>query len=213
MNIDISSLSLEEKHRLLETLQQMEKHRRYNRINYFEPYPFQSKFYAAGSEYHVRFLMCGNRVGKTFSQAAEVACHATGVYPDWWNGHRFDKSNMKYSDGRSNPHDLIIWCVGITGDSTRKVLQKELFGTESAKELDKIGTGAIPKRYIDFDAIERDGHMIRTAKIQHYDRFGRKDGKTTIEFRSTQQGEHVLMGASIDYIWLDRFFFVLHAIG
>ena len=120
---------------------------------------------------------------------------------------------MYYADGRRNPHDLIMWCVGITGDSTRKVLQKELFGTESAKEVDKIGTGAVPKDCINFDSIERDGHIIKSVKVKHFDLGGNFDGYTTIEFRSTQQGEHVLMGSTVDYIWLDRFFFVLHTIG
>jgi len=130
-------------------------------------------------------------VGKSFSEAAEVAFHLTGLYPDWWEGHRFKKP-------------ILLWCVGITGDSTRKVLQKELFGTESGKDVKEIGTGAIPRDCIDFDNIEKDGNIVKIAKIKHHDVNGMYDGYSTVEFRSTQQGEHVLMGATVDYIWLDE---------
>ena len=115
----------------------------------------------------------------------------TGLYPEWWNGHKFD-------------HPILCWCVGITGDSTRKVLQKELFGTAMAKDAVSIGTGAIPRSCIDFDTMERDGGRIVLAKIKHHNSKGKVDGWSTIEFRSTQQGEHVLMGATVDYIWIDE---------
>ena len=130
-------------------------------------------------------------IGKSFGEAAEVSWHLTGKYPSWYTGHRFEKP-------------ILAWCVWITGDSTRKVLQKELFGTESAKDNKSLGTGAIPRDCIDFDNLEKDGNIIKIGKVKHYDRFGNHDGFSTIEFRSTQQGEHVLMGATVDYIWLDK---------
>lgn len=123
-------------------------------------------------------------IGKTFSAAAEIAYHLTGDYPDWWPGYRFDKP-------------ILLWAVGITGESTQKVLQKEIFGTESARFDELIGTGAIPKSKI--KDITRDGQRVLMAKIQHV-----SGGTSTVEFRSTQQGEHVLMGATVDYIHLDE---------
>ena len=53
-------------------------------------------------------------IGKSFGEAAEMSFHLTGKYPSWYEGHRLEKP-------------ILAWCVGITGDSTRKVLQKELF--------------------------------------------------------------------------------------
>lgn len=203
-NLDLSQLTAEQKLELIDLLSKRAEFLKYNKIQVFSPYPFQEKFYKASANYKSRFLCAGNRCGKTFSEAAEFSFHATGLYPDWYEGHRFVKAKMKTADGRPDPHDLIMWCVGITGDSTRKVIQKELFGTESAKELEAIGSGAIPRDCIDFDKIERDGHIIKIAKIKHHDEFGNFDGYTTVEFRSTQQGEHVLMGSTVDYIWLDR---------
>lgn len=72
-----------------------------------------------------------------------------------------------------------------------------------AKDITAIGTGAIPKKCIDFATMERDGGKILLAKILHHNQHGEPDGWSTVEFRSTQQGEHVLMGATVDYIWLD----------
>ena len=189
--IDLSCVPSHIKEDLLELLQQRADWFKYNKLKRFEAYPFQQMFYEASAKYKGRFLCAANRVGKSFSEAAEVAFHLTGLYPHWWTGHRFKKP-------------ILLWCVGITGDSTRKVLQKELFGTESGKDTKALGTGALPRDCIDFDNVEKDGNIIKIAKIKHVDENGVEDGYSTLEFRSTQQGEHVLMGATVDYIWIDE---------
>lgn len=205
-NIDFSKLDPEEKEELLTLLEMREDYDRYNKIESFGPYEFQKKFYAASKTHKRRFLCAANRIGKSFSEAAEFAWHLTGVYPYDYEGHEFKKP-------------ILAWAVGITGESTQKVLQKELFGTSDARDAASIGTGAIPKRYIVPDSIARDGQRILSAKIKHFNKRGEWDGDSIIEFRSTQQGEHVLMGATVDYIWLDKLkevskiFFVLHTIG
>ncbi|MCS5737168.1 terminase large subunit domain-containing protein, partial [Herbiconiux daphne] len=87
---------------------------------------------------------------------------------------------------------------------TRNVLQKELFGTSAGKDEQALGTGTIPQDCINFDTIVRDGNRIIECQIKHYDKNGEFDGHTILQFKSTQQGEHVLMGATVDYIWLDE---------
>lgn len=190
-NIDWSILPDDLKEELLELLEMREEYDRYNKLEKFEPYDFQKKFYKASALHKGRFLCAANRVGKSYSEAAELAYHLTGRYPQWWEGHRFKKP-------------ILCWAVGITGDSTRKVLQKELFGTESGKDTKELGTGALPRDCIDFDHLEKDGNIIKIAKVKHIDENGVEDGYSTLEFRSTQQGEHVLMGATVDYIWIDE---------
>ena len=49
-----------------------------------ELYPRHMEHFAAGLEYMERCFMAANRVGKTVAGAWEVACHATGIYRDWW---------------------------------------------------------------------------------------------------------------------------------
>lgn len=188
--IDLDSLPQELKIEIIELLEERDRYIKYNSLEQFNPYDFQKKFYAASAKYNYRFLCAANRVGKSFSEAAEVAWHLTGLYPDWWEGRKFTKP-------------ILLWCVGITGDSTRKVLQKELFGTPMGKDKDSLGTGAIPRSMIDFDNLEKDGNIIKIAKVKHHTN-GIHDGWSTVEFRSTQQGEHVLMGATVDYIWMDE---------
>lgn len=195
--LDLSGYSEEQLDALLHLLQEEEAYYKYNKIVTFMPYEFQKKFYKASADYQRRFLCAANRIGKSYSEAAEFSYHATGLYPDWWEGHRFIKNEMKNAEGKPAPHNLIMWCVGITGDSTRKVLQKELFGTEMAKDTDAIGTGAIPKHCIDMDRLEKDGNIIKIAKIKHHNPEGNFDGFTTVEFRSTQQGEHVLINIQV----------------
>lgn len=122
--------------------------------------------------------------------AAEMSYHLTGLYPDWWQGKRFDTP-------------IIAWAIGITSDSTRKVLQKELLGTSAARDKKALGTGAIPRDYIDLDTVERDGNIVKLVRVAHHTN-GECDGWSTLEFRSTQQGEHTLMGASVHFIWCDE---------
>lgn len=190
-SVDLDGLPDEVKLEILELLEERERYVKYHKIEQFKPYKFQLDYYKASADYKRRFLCAANRVGKSYSEAVEVSYHLTGRYPYWWEGHRFDKP-------------ILCWAVGITGDSTRKVLQKELFGTPLGKDEANLGTGAIPRDCIDFDNLEKDGHIIKITQIKHFDRNGEFDGWSTLEFRSTQQGEHVLMGATVDYIWLDE---------
>ena len=188
--MDITHLSEDEQEELIQLLQERDTYIKYNRVEQFRPYEFQKKFYKAGTGVKRRMLCAGNRIGKSYSEAVEVSYHLTGLYPDWWEGHKFD-------------YPILCWAVGITGDSTQKVLQKELFGTPLAKDVTEIGTGSIPKSAIIFDYLVRDGHQIKFCKIEHSTN-GIVDGESIIEFRSTAQGEHTLMGATVDYIWLDE---------
>ncbi|MGL5013149.1 MAG: terminase large subunit domain-containing protein [Bacteroidales bacterium] len=191
MNIDWSLIPDDYKEELLELLYAREEWVKYNKLETFAPYEFQKRFYDASKDYRFRFLCAANRVGKSFSEAAEVSYHLTGLYPEWWSGRKFD-------------YPILLWCVGITGESTKKVLQKELFGTPMAKDKEELGTGSIPRDCIDFESLEKDGNRILMCRVKHHGPTGDPDGWSIIEFRSTQQGEHVLMGATVDYIWMDE---------
>jgi phage terminase large subunit-like protein len=189
--MNLSNMKSTDKEELLGLLRMREEYIKYNQWELFKPYDFQKTFYAASKHSQRRFLCAANRVGKSYSESMELSYHLTGLYPEWWEGHEFKAP-------------ILAWAVGITGDSTRKVLQKELFGTSMGKDKAAVGTGSVPRRYIDFEHLEKDGHRILNAKVKHHNSKGEMDGWSTLEFRSTQQGEHVLMGATVDYIWLDE---------
>jgi hypothetical protein len=113
---------------LLETLK-AEKSRRLteDRLRYYRPYAKQKLFHEAGASHRERLLMAGNQLGKTLAGGFEVAMHATGRYPDWWQGKRFDRPTVG-------------WACGVTGEVVGDTVQKVLVGRTGQE-----GSGAIPK--------------------------------------------------------------------
>ena len=103
------------------------KHDGTDRLAGYRPYPKQCEFHAAGNAARERLLMAGNQLGKTLAGGFEAAMHATGRYPAWWKGRRFDRPT-------------VAWVGGVTGESTRDSPQRVLLGRPGAH-----GTGAIPK--------------------------------------------------------------------
>src|SRR5215472_8762155 len=90
---------------LLKALQS-ERERRLteNKLQYYRPYKKQKEFHDAGKTARERLFMAANRVGKTMCGAAEMAMHLTGLYPEWWDGRRFDKP-------------IRAWAAGVTGET------------------------------------------------------------------------------------------------
>src|SRR5215472_14191587 len=97
-----------------------------NRIDYFYPdtgplrrelYPKHLAFFAAGKEYRERMLMAGNRVGKSTVGAYETTVHATGHYPAWWEGRRFDHAISWIVAGDTNltTRDILLTVVARLG--------------------------------------------------------------------------------------------------
>ena len=120
--------SVEHWQQVEETLTSEKKRRRTeDRLNYYKPYPKQIAFHCGGADRRERLLMAGNQLGKTLAGGFEAAMHATGFYPDWWQGRRFDRPT-------------IGWACGVTGEVVRDTVQRVLVGRSGEQ-----GTGAIPK--------------------------------------------------------------------
>lgn len=118
--------------------------------------------------------------GKTFGAAAEMAYHLTGLYPDWWMGERVPDGGHIY------------WAVGVTLDSVKDVLQKELLGTDDATKTDDIGSGSIPRHCVDLDAgFSRDGKNVRSCSIKHV-----SGTSNTLKFYGSQN-ESIMMGQKV----------------
>jgi Terminase large subunit, T4likevirus-type, N-terminal len=118
----------ESEERLLASLQ-AEKNRRLteNQLQYYRPYPKQLAFHHAGAKHRERLMCAGNQLGKTLAGGMEAAMHATGRYPDWWQGRRFDKPTVG-------------WACGVSGEVVKDTVQRILLG-----RVGTIGTGTIPK--------------------------------------------------------------------
>ena len=170
---------------LAAAIRRVQAHKVTNRATYFEPYPWQTDFYLAGHTNRQRLLMAANRVGKTYSAAFEVYCHLTGNYPDWWEGVVFDFAPD-------------VWALGVTGEQIRDVLQSELFGKYSNGQFD--GSGLINGDCIlDVTPAVGTPRLVKEVSVKH-----KTGGRSNLGFRAYSQGQHVLMGSSKDFIWIDE---------
>ena len=116
LNLDIDSLPPEQVEAAITRLEAVKAQRAAeNKLAHYRPYPKQAAFHEAGAKHRERLFMCANRFGKTTGGAAELAFHLTGDYPEWWHGKRFDKP-------------VRAWAAGVTGETTRDVLQEKLIG-------------------------------------------------------------------------------------
>lgn len=178
-----------DREKLAALLKQRQWYSTYFKLRYYRPFGYQKNFHHAtdkhGNFATDRALIAGNKLGKTLCAAAEVAMHATGLYPDWWEGYRF-------------PHRVEIMCGTESNELTRDVLQKELFGNPEDK--DELGTGMVPKEHI--------GRITRKAGVPNaYDSVmvkHVKGGYSRVFFRAYEQGAKKHQGFHIHVGWMDE---------
>lgn len=174
---------------LQEILDEEQRRKTFDRLGHFDPYPWQHKFMEADQDNRQLLLMAANRVGKSFTGAARIAYHATGRYPEWWGGRRWDRP-------------LNIWVAGVSAESTRDILQEELLGPADNPEM--TGSGMIPLDCI--GATTRKPQVpnaFQSVLVKHHTD-GKFDGWTRITFKAFEQGEKKFMGQSVHEIWLDE---------
>ena len=172
--------ALPAKRRLAMALAEKARRLRENRLQAYAPYQKQREFHSTISR--ERLFMAGNQLGKTISGGFEAAIHATGLYPEWWTGHRFDSANVG-------------WASGVTSESVRDTVQRVLLGRPG-----EIGTGAIPKSLI-IEAKPARGipDAIDTVTVRHV------SGKVSrIGFKSYEKGREKWQGETLDYVWFDE---------
>ena len=173
----------------VKVLQQLTELKDTNRIHYYHPYGYQVEFHKARdlnkNRAKQRLLMAANKVGKTYCGAAELAIHALGDYPDWWEGHKFDNA-------------IKIWAAGNTTANTRDIVQAELLGEPGDPE--DYGKGLIPKdRIVHTDRLPGIPNAYSAVTVRH------ASGKNSkIWFKSYEQGKEQWMGKAVDIVWLDE---------
>jgi len=169
---------------------------KYHKCEFYKPYPFQKLFHRCPPGKHirpfegegtvapVRGLISGNKVGKTICAAYEVSYHLTGLYPDWWEGIRFDY-----------PVEWLI--AGVNNDKTRDICQKELFGEPTG---DALGTGTVPKEHI-LDTNRKPGIMnaYDNVLVRHS-----SGGVSKAMFQAYEQKKAAFMGVPVDGGWMDE---------
>lgn len=150
-------------------------------------YLWQRKFIAATAGYRQCLLMAANRVGKTYLGCFMDACHATGRYPDEWEGHRFD-------------HAPLIWCLGYSGEKCRDILQTALFGSYSNGVF---SGGLISPDYI-VGSVSGGTPKLASEVHVKWEGSNGETGISKIQFKSYSQGQHALMGDNVDWYHSDE---------
>jgi len=153
-------------------------------IQYGTMYDWQKRFCAATASHRACMLMAANRVGKTRTGLTLDALHLLGDYPDDYEGHRFDSAPL-------------CWLLGFSMEKTRDLLQTPLFGR---LEGGRFTGGLIPKeRIVDHKSATGTSGAAREVRVLH------SSGKiATVQFWSYSQGQHAIMGDSVDWYHIDE---------
>jgi phage terminase large subunit-like protein len=143
-----------------------------------------------GARYDERGLFGGNRTGKTHCGAYEDTLHLTGLYPEWWEGRRFD-----------SPVDW--WVATDTAKNTRDILQEKFCGKPGVPAL--LGTGMVPIDLFERDPTTKHGvaDAFESIFVIHHTN-GVQDGTSTLQFKSYDQGRQSFQGTRQDGIHLDE---------
>lgn len=161
----------------------------YSRIDFLRPYPWQYKFLESSQENAQTLLMAANRVGKTYIGAANISYHATGLYPSWWKGHKWDTP-------------ITCWAAGVSSESTKDILQNELMGPPDDPSMK--GAGTLPKHCLGESTRKAQvPNALQSILVKHHTE-GVFDGWSRIVFKAFEQGESKFMGVSVHEIWLDE---------
>lgn len=179
-------MTREEKLELLRLLEEKQRREYLNRYKtqFATLYGWQKHFVSKTAEYSQVCLIAANRIGKTYTGTYVDAIHALGDYPEDWTGHRFE-------------HAPLIWVLGYSGEKIRDLLQMPLVGAVSNGECDG---GLIPKdRIVDVIGAGGTPRLAKEIKVKHA-----SGGIARVQFWSYSQGQHALMGDSVDWFHIDE---------
>lgn len=176
---------------LLTLVEELDKREEYSGIaKWFRPdspysinnLPKHAAFIAATRDYREILLLGGNRSGKTSIGAYICTVLATGLYPSWWTGVRYDGP-------------VEIWACGKTGQSTRDTVQEALMGRVGA-----WGTGMIPAHLIGRTTKAKGtSDLLDTVEVIH------TSGKVSIiGFKTYKQDAPSFYGSKKHLVWLDE---------
>lgn len=153
--------------------------------------PWQLDFHNAGAWARQRMTMCANRVGKTTAAVHEDAFHTCGVYPDWWEGHRFNEPQL-------------IWSCSISNEMSRDIAQDKLIGRDGKQ-------GLIPPFRIKKKTNRQAGivDVADTVEVWYGENFmdrvrGARDQFTVLQFKTYEQGVRAFYGRAVGKISLDE---------
>lgn len=172
-------MSLEQRLAKLEELKYL---KRYYSLYGYKPYPKQVEFHNEGSRYRQRCLMAGNQLGKTYAAGCETACHLTGLYPDWWEGKKFERATRG-------------WAGSKNADVARDGAQRILLGPTNA-----LGTGTIPKdRILEIKKARGVPDAVESVLVKHT-----SGDQSLLVFKGYLDGREAWQAETLDFVWFDE---------
>lgn len=184
----VSTLTLQEKIVVLDYLKGVEDYKKYNKIEFFTPDEWQTNAMNLGSTEQHRMVCAGNRLGKSYFSTYEAALHATGKYPEGWEGLRFTK-----------PLNIMIMGVDWSQINRPKCTAELMLGNPQDR-----GSGWLPKEDIT-RLVPKAGlqNTVSTVFVKHYTD-GIYDGDSRITFDVYSAGQDTLMGQELDFVLMDE---------
>lgn len=154
----------------------IEAQERIDRLNFsfYKPHTKHLEFHRLGAIARDRLFLAANRIGKTMACSLEVCMHATGIYPDWWLGYRYDKP-------------VNVWVGGIT-EKEIDILQRRYFDGD---------IGELP--WIDPSLV-----VYRNKTKHQYQILHKSGDTSLITFKTYQQGRATWQGEKLDICHLDE---------
>ena len=190
MKLDLTNVSPEDLPRVQELLGKVVENVKYNtylQTSLDRMYPWQRKAIKFTADHKVTGVICGNQMGKSEVCCAVLACHLLGIYPDWWEGKKFDRP-------------VKIMAAGVDSNHNKNVLQDRLFGTNNKRMNADIGSGMIPRENIIMQSLVASrGDAIESAKFKHS-----SGGTSELIFRAYSQGRVAAQGFPADIIMIDE---------
>lgn len=192
-SIDLSRLSRSEKEELIALIEEKERRRQGRKLFTLYPddgplrrelYPKHLECFRAGKVHMERAAMAANRTGKSFGIGGyETTLHLTGLYPDWWEGRRFE-------------HPVDWWAAGDTLTTTRDIVQHIMLG-----DIGQWGTGLVPRDNIVGNPVMRAGVSggVDFCRIKHA-----SGGISLLGFKAYDQGRKTFQGTAKHGVWVDE---------
>jgi len=178
-------LTDDEKRELYELLRIKDIRAKRDRLVTYSPYAKQIEFHTAGAGFRERLFMAGNQLGKTWAGAFETAMHATGRYPAWWTGKRYNYAVRAMVGSES-------------AELTKKGVQRLLLGPPEMRE--EWGTGAIPYECVRGTSMKQGvPDAVSSIVVKH------ECGEdSVIQFNSYDQGRTKWQADTVDFVWFDE---------
>jgi len=129
-----------------------------------------------------------NQGGKSTVLCGMLSYHLTGLYPEWWEGVRFDKPP-------------VVAIAGETALTTRDLIANRILGEPNAR-----GTGMIPKDCLVEISPARGGlvDQVESFLVQWHDHQGRPAGHSKCYVFAYSKGWERVQGYRLDLVAIDE---------